>query len=84
MATGTLLSVALIIFLVIVLPTIIVLHFVTKWRQGRELSREDERLLEELWEFSQRIEQRLDTLERIIDDDLPTTRSRHAGAHIEH
>ncbi len=61
----------LVLFVCIVLPLYIVLHFVTKWKETREISRDDEQLLEDLWQLSQRFEDRLETLEKILDDDLP-------------
>lgn len=69
-------SLAVVLFLIIALPLFIVLHFVTKWKQSREISADDEQLLEELWELSQRLEDRLHTLERILDDELPSWRSK--------
>lgn len=67
---------ALILFLTIVLPLFIVLHFVTRWRQSREISRDDEQMLEELWTLSQRLDERIETLERILDDDHLTWREK--------
>ena len=64
------------IFLVICLPLIIVMHYVTKWRQGREISGDDEQMLEELWQLAQRIEDRIETLERILDDETRDWRNR--------
>ena len=60
---------ALTIFLTILAPLIIVFHFITKWKQTREISREDEGMLEELWALSQTLEDRIETLERILDDE---------------
>ena len=67
---------AVILFLTIVLPLFIVLHFVTRWRQSREISRDDEQMLEELWILSQRLDERIETLERILDDDHLTWREK--------
>lgn len=58
-----------IIFITVCLPVIIVMHYATRWRKNREISSDDERMLEELWEMSQRVEERIQTLERILDDD---------------
>lgn len=52
------------------------LHFVTKWKQGREISGDDEKMLEDLYLMSQRMEERLHTLERILDDQLPDRRKK--------
>lgn len=69
-------SLAVILFLTIVLPLIVVLHFVTKWKQGREISGDDEKMLEDLYLMSQRMEERLHTLERILDDQSPEWRKK--------
>ena len=60
---------ALILFLTVLAPLIIIFHFITKWKQTREISGEDERMLEELWQLSQGLEDRIETLERILDDE---------------
>ena len=39
-----------IIMVSFVLPLIIVLHYMTKWKESKGLSREDEKMLEEIWE----------------------------------
>ena len=65
---------AIILFLTVLAPLIVVFHFITKWKQTREISRDDEAMLEDLWELSQRLEERLDTLERILDDQRPDWR----------
>ena len=69
-------SLAVILFLTIVAPLFVVLHFVTKWKQGREISGDDEKMLEDLYLMSQRMEERLHTLERILDDQLPERRNK--------
>jgi len=69
-------ALALILFLVIAVPLFIVLHFVTKWKQTREISQDDEQLLEDMWQLSMRLEERLETLEKILDDDMPSWRKK--------
>jgi len=76
LGTNELLTLALILFLVIPAPLFIVLHFVSKWKQSREISRDDEQMLEDLWQLSQRLGDRLETLERILDDESPDRRRR--------
>jgi len=71
-----LLTLALILFLVIPAPLFIVLHFISKWKQAREISRDDEQMLEDLWQLSQRLSSRMQTLEKILDDELPDRRRR--------
>ncbi|MGI9260812.1 MAG: envelope stress response membrane protein PspB [Woeseiaceae bacterium] len=71
-----LLTIALIVFLLIPAPLFIVLHFITKWKQSREISGGDEKMLEEMWQLSQRLEQRLESLETILDSELPDWRRK--------
>lgn len=69
-------EVVLICFVVIILPLIIVLHYVTKWKQSKTLSREDEKMLEDLWESAQRMESRINALETILDESERDWRKR--------
>lgn len=71
-----LLTVALIVFLLIPAPLFIVLHFITKWKQSREISGGDEKMLEDMWALSQRLERRLESLETILDNELPDWRRK--------
>ncbi|MFE0754038.1 envelope stress response membrane protein PspB [Inquilinus sp. NPDC058860] len=66
--------VPVIVFLVIVAPIWLVLHYVTRWRSSRTLSREDERMLVDLWESAKRMELRIQTLEKILDAEAPQWR----------
>ena len=58
-----------ILFMVIVAPTWLFLHYGTAWRKTKSISNADENLLEELWHLSQKIEERVETLEVILDKD---------------
>ena len=69
-----LMTLAVILFLTVLAPLIVIFYFITKWKQTREISGDDERMLEDLWNLSQRLEERIETLERILDDDPPTQR----------
>ncbi len=71
-----LIGVALIVFIAIPAPLFIVLHFITKWKQTREISGGDEQMLEDLWQLSQRLEERLESLETILDNESPEWRRR--------
>ncbi len=73
-----------VLFLTIALPIWIVMHFVTRWKQSREYSRDDEQMLEDLWRLSQRLEDRMETLERILDDDIPRRRRGYESTYMEH
>ncbi|MFK7887767.1 MAG: envelope stress response membrane protein PspB [Gammaproteobacteria bacterium] len=65
-----------ILFLTIVAPLIIVLHYVTKWKTSKGLSNEDEKMLEELWDSAQQMESRINTLETILDNEVADWRKR--------
>jgi len=68
---GEMLGIAIIVFLTIPAPLFIILYFITKWKQSRELSGGDEQMMEELWQLSNRLEDRLEALETILDNELP-------------
>jgi phage shock protein B len=65
-----------ILFLTVVAPVWIIAHYLTRWRTARTLSREDERVLGELWESAKRIEARMENLEKILDVEAPAWRTR--------
>ncbi|KAA0597934.1 envelope stress response membrane protein PspB [Azospirillum lipoferum] len=65
-----------VLFLVVVAPVWIVFHYITKWRSQRGLSAQDERLLAELWEISNRLETRIHALERVLDTEAPNWRNK--------
>jgi phage shock protein B len=54
----------------------LILHYVTKWKQAKTLTGEDENLLDELHYTARRLEDRLMTIERIIAVDNPEFRLR--------
>ncbi len=67
-------GIALIVFIAIPAPLFIVLYFITRWKEAREISGGDERMLEDLWSLSQKLEERLESLERIMDNEQPEWR----------
>jgi phage shock protein B len=50
----------------------LVLHYLTRWKSGQGISREDEVLLDDLHEMARRLDDRLHSIERIIAADDPT------------
>ncbi len=76
MGLGELLTIAVIVFIAVPAPLFIVLHFITKWKQSREISAGDEQMLEDLWRLAQRLEERLESLETILDSELPDWRRK--------
>lgn len=71
---GDLITTAVVLFILVPLPLLIVFHFITKWKQTREMSGGDERLIEDLWGLSTKLEDRLEALETILDDEMPEWR----------
>ena len=62
---------------IIVVPAIfiglpwIVLHYITKWKTAATLTTDDESLLEELYQIARRLDERMDTVERLVAADNP-------------
>ena len=59
------------IFLLIVAPIWIIAHYLVRWRATRTISRDDQRILGELWESLKRVESRVEMLEKILDEEAP-------------
>jgi phage shock protein B len=60
-----------IVFLVVVVPTWLGLHYSSTWRRNRPFSADDEAMLSDLHKSADKMEQRLETIERILDDEMP-------------
>jgi phage shock protein B len=52
----------------------IILHYITKWKQSPTLTGEDEKLLDELHNMARRLDERMETIERIVAADNPDFR----------
>ncbi|MGB5210566.1 MAG: envelope stress response membrane protein PspB [Gammaproteobacteria bacterium] len=65
-----------IVFVSVVLPLVIVLHYVTKWKEAKGLTKEDEKMLEEIWASAKKMESRINALETILDDQAADWRKR--------
>ena len=63
-----------ILFLVIVAPIWLILHYATRNSANKRLSTKDEDLLEDLHQSARKMEERLQSLERILDADTPEWR----------
>jgi phage shock protein B len=59
------------VFMTVVLPIVIVMHYVTKWKATKGLSGDEQRMLEDLWKDGQQMQSRLNALETILDDKVP-------------
>ena len=49
----------------------LIFHYVTKWKQAPKITDEDEKLLDEMYNLARRLEDRLNTVERIVAADNP-------------
>jgi len=67
----------LIIFAVVVLPLVIIMHYVTKWKSTKGLTTEEQQMLEDLWESSERMQSRINALETILDERAPRWRTEN-------
>ena len=66
--------VPMVIFMAVVAPLWILMHYITRWRAAKALSGEDEKLIQEMWQSAEKMEARIVTLEKILDADSPQWR----------
>ena len=52
----------------------IILHYITKWKTSATITTDDEALLEELYSLAKRLDDRMDTVERLVASDNPDFR----------
>jgi phage shock protein B len=52
----------------------IIFHYVTKWKTAATITNEDEQLLDELHTMARRLDERMETIERIMAADNPDWR----------
>ena len=49
----------------------LILHYMTKWKTASTITSDDEVLLEELFQLARRLDERMDTVERLVANDDP-------------
>lgn len=49
----------------------IILHYITRWKTAATITTDDESLLEELYNLAKRLDERMDTVERLVASDNP-------------
>ncbi|VVT22761.1 Phage shock protein B (fragment) [Sphingomonas sp. EC-HK361] len=49
----------------------LIFHYVTKWKQAPKITDEDEKMLDEMYQLARRLEDRVNTVERIVAADNP-------------
>lgn len=64
---GEVVGLIAVVCLFIGLPWVI-LHYVTKWKTAPALTNDDEAMLEELYQLARRLEERMETVERLVSD----------------
>jgi len=65
-----------ILFVLIVLPLWLSMHYSSRWRQSKLLTAESERTLSELSDIADRLQKRIDNLERLLDVAAPEWRKQ--------
>lgn len=72
-------------FLIILLLGLpwLVLHYITKWKTAATITTDDEVLLEELYNLAKRLDERMDTVERLVASDNPDFRPARLTHNLE-
>ena len=74
---------------IIVIPAIfialpwLILHYVTRWKTAATLTSDDETMLEEMYQIARRLDERMDTVERLVAADNPEFQPRRIAADRE-
>ena len=75
---------AIVIVPIVVLgPLWLIFHYITKWKTAATLTNDDESLLEELYQLARRLDERMDTVERLVAADNPEFQPRRIAADRE-
>jgi phage shock protein B len=74
---------------VIIIPAIflglpwIIMHYITKWKTAATITNDDEALLEELYQLAKRLDERMDTVERLVASDNEDFKPVRLRANLE-
>ncbi len=74
---------------IIIIPAIfiglpwLILHYVTKWKTAAAITPDDEELLEDLYQLAKRLDERMDTVERLVAADHPDFNSTRLLPNME-
>ena len=49
----------------------IIMHYITKWKTAATITTDDEHLLDDLYQLAKRLDERMDTVERLVASDNP-------------
>ena len=61
----------------------LIFHYITKWKTAATITTDDEVLLEELYNLAKRLDERMDTVERLVASDNPEFRPARIVANLE-
>ncbi|MXP42501.1 envelope stress response membrane protein PspB [Altererythrobacter soli] len=61
----------------------VIMHYITKWKTAATITSDDEVLLEELYQLAKRLDERMDTVERLVASDNPEFRPARLQADRE-
>lgn len=64
------------LFCIFIAPLWLILHYTAQRRRSQSLSGEDETMLADLWQAAKRMEDRIKTLETILDKQSPNWRDK--------
>jgi phage shock protein B len=64
------------VVLTVVMPLVIIMHYVTKFKATKGLSDDEQRLLEDLYKDCQSMQSRVNALETILDGQDPEWRRK--------
>ena len=76
MQMATAVFVLTIIFMTVVVPLFVIMHYTTKWKATKGLSDDEHQMLEDLWKESQAMQSRVNALETILDSQVPDWRNK--------
>jgi phage shock protein B len=55
----------------VVAPVLFFIHYITKWKTAPRLTTDDDVMLEELYKVAKRLDERMDTVERLVAAEHP-------------
>jgi phage shock protein B len=53
----------------------LIFHYITKWKTAKTITTQDEDLLDDLYDLARRLDDRMNTIERIVQADNPNWHS---------
>jgi phage shock protein B len=53
----------------------VLFHYITKWKTAKTITTQDEDLLDELYDLARRLDDRMNTIERIVQAENPNWRA---------